>query len=333
MPPIKLGINGLGRIGRYFLRLALSKNSCPLQVTAVNSPGSISTSAHLIQYDSVHGPFSKEVSAEGCEIKIGRHSIRYSSEKDPSKINWSEVDIVLESSGVFKKKEDLKKHFNHNVKKILTAAPAEGADATLVYGVNHEEYDPGRHHIISNASCTTNCLAPLAYVLDQTFGVIQGYMTTIHAYTGDQRLLDASHKDLRRARSAGLSIIPTTTGAASAIEKILPSLKNKLKGHSVRVPVANVSLVDLAVVCQKSITKEELKKAFHAFEKKSSILKISNKPLVSCDFIGSPYSAVLDEGLTHVNQNTAQVFAWYDNEAGYCHRLMDMVQFIFDQGL
>lgn len=324
-----VGINGLGRIGRLFLRQAL-KNK--IRINMINSPGSIESSAHLIQYDSTHGPLKDEVRISGQKIKIGSQTIHYSCERCPENISWKDVSIVLECSGVFKKREDLIQHFKNNVKKIIVAAPAEGADWTVVYGVNHLDYKPLSHHIISNASCTTNCLAPLVYVMDQNFGIEKGYMTTVHAYTSDQKLLDGAHRDLRRARSATLSMIPTTTGATSAIEKILPSLKNKLSGLAIRVPVSNVSLVELVVFCEKNLTRSKIRKAFELFEQKSAVLAIEDKPLVSCDFTGSPYSAILDFDLTKIFQNTAQIWAWYDNEAGYCHRLIDVVRMIKKNG-
>ena len=325
---IRLGINGLGRIGRYFLRLAVSQPD--IQVVAVNSPGSLESSAHLIQYDSVHGRFSQEVHTENNQIHIGKQKIHYSQHKNPENILWKNVDIVVECSGVFKEKEFLKKHFKNEVKKVLVSAPAKGADWTVVYGVNHKDYQAHSHHIVSNASCTTNALAPLALVLDQSFGIEHGYMTTVHAYTSDQKLLDAGHRDLRRARAAGLSLIPTSTGAATALEKILPHLKGKLQGLSVRVPTANVSLVELAIVCKKEMTVSQIHHAFKQSRQAhlKNILDVEEKPLVSCDFIGSPYSTVVDAPLTKTYKNTAQVFAWYDNEAGFCSRLLDVISFL-----
>ena len=302
-------------------------------VSAVNSPGSIESSAHLIQYDSIHGAFDREVKIEKDSIHIGPQKIRYTREKDPARIQWEGVDLVLESSGVFKLKEDLKRHFKNKVKKILTAMPVKEADFMAVYGVNHEDYKPGEHHIISNASCTTNCLAPLVLVMDQNFGIEKSYMTTIHAYTSDQRLLDGAHKDLRRARSAALSMIPTTTGAGSAIEKIFPHLKGKVQGLSIRVPVSNVSLLEWLVFSKKNLTHELIRGAFENFQKNSSILKIEDRPLVSQDFISSPLSAILDFDLTKVQQNSAQLFAWYDNEAGYTERLLDMIHFMDQKGI
>ena len=325
---IRVGINGLGRIGRYFLRLAGSSRA--VDVRAINSHGSIESSAHLIQYDSIHGPLKKSVEVlSEKSLKIGDSQISYSRKDHPEQIDWKDVDFVLECTGRFKKKEDLSSHFKDQVKKVIVAAPAEGADFTMVYGVNHADYKPS-YNMISNASCTTNCLAPLAFVIHKTFGIVNGYMTTVHAYTSDQRLLDSSHKDLRRARSAALSMIPTTTGAVKAIGRIIPELKGKLQGLAVRVPVSNVSLLELVVQCQKNISLDSLNEALEQYSEGplKGILSIEKKPLVSVDFLGSSASAVLDQALTQVHGQTAQIFAWYDNEAGYCHRLLDLMKYI-----
>ena len=325
---IRVGINGLGRIGRYFLRLT---RACPaLDVRAINSHGSIESSAHLIQYDSVHGPFSSavEVSSEKS-LKIGEDQVAYSRKNRPEQIEWKDIDFVLECTGRFKKKEELAGHFKNQVRKVIVAAPAEGADFTMVYGVNHKDYKPS-YNIISNASCTTNCLAPLVFVIHKAFGIVNGYMTTVHAYTSDQKLLDSSHKDLRRSRAAALSMIPTTTGAVKAIGGIIPDLKDKLQGLAVRVPVSNVSLLELVLQCQRNISldslNEVLEQSAQGFLK--DVLSIEKKPLVSADFLGSSASAVLDHALTQVYGQTVQIFAWYDNEAGYCHRLMDLMKYI-----
>lgn len=325
---IRVGINGLGRIGRYFLRL--SRASRALDVRAVNSHGDVESAAHLIQYDSVHGPLNEEVEAVSEEsLKIGTDLIAYSRKDHPETIEWNDVDFILECTGRFKKKEDLNSHFKNQVKKVIVAAPAEGADFTMVYGVNHKDYKPS-YKIISNASCTTNCLAPLADVIHKAFGVENGYMTTVHAYTSDQKLLDSSHKDLRRARAAGLSMIPTTTGAVKAIGQIIPDLKGKLKGLAVRVPVSNVSLLELVLTCQKEVSLDSLNKVLEESSQGSlkGILSIEKKPLVSTDFLGASASAVLDQALTQVHGKTVQVFAWYDNEAGYSHRLLDVMKYI-----
>ena len=335
MASVRVGINGFGRIGRYFLRLCSAVNS-PIKVTAVNSPGSIESSAHLLKYDSVHGPFEPHVSCSSKHIQVGDQKILYSRYKNLEECSWENVDVVLESTGIFKEKEDLQKHFKNQVKKVVVAAPAQGADWTVVYGINHKEYKPSEHHIISNASCTTNGLAPLVRVLDQHFGVEKGFLTTIHAYTNDQKMLDSAHKDLRRARAGGLSMIPTTTGAVKAIEKVLPSLKGKLQGIAVRVPVANVSLIELVVQCQKPIHISDVHQVFEEHSKNSlkDILCVETQPLVSCDFIGSKYSVVLDSLLTKKLQNDhLQMFAWYDNEAGFSHRLIDVICYLHRIGL
>ena len=325
---IRVGINGLGRIGRYFLRLARASHA--VDVRAVNSHGSVESAAHLIQYDSVHGPFNEnvETTSDGC-LKIGEDKIAYFRKDHPEQIEWNNVDFVLECTGRFKKKEDLTQHFKNQVKKVIVAAPAEGADFTVVYGVNHKDYKSS-YNIISNASCTTNCLAPLAFIINEVFGIVNGYMTTVHAYTSDQKLLDSSHKDLRRARAAALSMIPTTTGAVKVIGQIIPSLKGKLQGLAVRVPVSNVSLLELVVQCQKNVQLDSLNKVLEEYAEGSlkNILSIEKKPLVSTDFLGSSASVVLDQALTQVHGQTAQLFAWYDNEAGYCHRLLDIMKYI-----
>ena len=325
---IRLGINGLGRIGRYFLRLARTEPF--LNVCAVNSHGSVESSAHLIQYDSIHGSWNEEVEAVSeRSLKIGTDLINYSKKNHPESIEWNDVDFILECTGRFKKKKDLSAHFKNEVKKVIVAAPAEGADFTMVYGVNHEEYKPS-YKIISNASCTTNCLAPLVHVIQKIFGVESGYMTTVHAYTSDQKLLDSSHQDLRRARAACLSMIPTTTGAVKAIGEIIPELKGKLKGLAVRVPVSNVSLLELVLTCQKEVSLDSVNKVLEESAQGSlkGILCIEKKPLVSIDFLGTSASAVLDQSLTQVHGKTLQLFAWYDNEAGYCHRLLDIMKYI-----
>ena len=330
---LRVGINGFGRIGRYFLRLA--SQSCDVYVTAINSSGSIESAAHLAQYDSVHGIFQEDIKVLSDEVfKVGSQKIYYSCSSHPEEISWKDVDIVLDCTGRFKKKKDLQKHLKSEVKKVIVAAPADDVDWTVIYGVNHKEYKKS-YDVISNASCTTNCLAPLAWAINQKLSIETGYMTTIHAYTGDQKLLDSSHKDLRRARAAGLSMIPTTTGATSSIGKILPKLQGKLKGLSIRVPVSNVSIVELIVQCQKSVETSSLHEMFEEFSKKElkGVLGVEHKPLVSSDFIGNSLSAIVDAPLTQVNKKFIQVWAWYDNEAGYCYRLLDVMRFLLKQGL
>ena len=325
---IRVGINGLGRIGRCFLRL--TRFSPDLDVCFINSHGSIESSVHLIQYDSVHGPLNEKTEVFSKDsLKIGEDLVAYSRKDHPKHIPWEGVDFVLECTGRFKKKEDLAQHFKGPVKKVIVAAPAEGAEFTVVYGVNHKDYKSS-YNIISNASCTTNCLAPLAFVVHKTFGIVNGYMTTVHAYTSDQKLLDSSHKDLRRARAAALSMIPTTTGAVKAIDRIIPDLKGKLQGLAVRVPVPNVSLLEFTVQCRKDISLNSLNEVLGQYAEGDlkNILSIEKKPLVSADFLGSSASLVVDQALTQVCGKTAQIFAWYDNEAGYCSRLLDLMKYI-----
>ena len=330
---LRVGINGLGRIGRYFLRVA--SQSSDISVTAINSSGSIESTAHLTQYDSVHGTFQEDIKVLSDDtLQVGSQKINYSRQAHPEDIAWKNVDVVLDCTGRFKKKKDLEKHLKSEVQKVIVAAPAEDVDWTVVYGVNHKEYKKS-YNVISNASCTTNCLAPLVWALDQKLGIESGYMTTIHAYTGDQKLLDSSHKDLRRARAATLSMIPTTTGATSAIGKILPHLQGTLKGLSIRVPVSNVSLVELAVQCQKEVEVSSLHQILEQFSQKElkGVLGVEHKPLVSSDFIGNSLSTIIDAPLTQAHKNSVQVWAWYDNEAGYCYRLMDVMKFLVQQGL
>ena len=328
---IRVGINGFGRIGRYFLRLA--SQSPDFSVTAVNSSGAVESAVHLAQYDSIHGTFQKNVEVVSQDaFKVGSQSIRYSRHSHPEEIPWKDVDIVLDCTGRFKKKKDLSQHIKNEVKKVIIAAPAEEVDWTVVYGVNHQDYKKS-YNIISNASCTTNCLAPLVWAIHQVAGIESGFMTTIHAYTGDQRLLDSSHKDLRRARAAGLSIIPTTTGATQAIGQILPELKGKLKGLAMRVPVSNVSIVELAVQCRQNVEASSLHQKLEKFSQLKGVLGVEQKPLVSSDFIGSPLSAIVDAPLTQTNKNSLQIWAWYDNEAGYSNRLLDVMRFLATKGL
>ena len=335
MKSIKVGINGFGRIGRYFLRMCLNPAfNKKIQVVRVNSPGSIESSAHLLKYDSVHGRLDEDIYHEGNKLHVDNHEIEYSREREIEKINWSDVDIVLESTGVFKEKSDLQKHIQKNVSKVVVAAPAKGVDWTVVYGVNHNEYEPQKHHLISNASCTTNGVAPIAQVLNEAFEIEKGFLTTIHAYTSDQKLLDSAHKDLRRARAAGLSMIPTSTGATTAVEKILPTIKGKLHGISIRVPTPNVSLIEFVVFCKKNTSVQDVHGVLTQKAEVSlkGILSVQEKPLVSQDFLGSPYSSIVDLPLTKVHSNHIQVWAWYDNETGFCHRLIDLIHFLESRG-
>ncbi len=325
---IKIGINGFGRIGRMFFRAALKNPD--LEVTAINDLTDTETCAHLMKYDSVHGILKNKVSAGKNSIVVDNNDIKVTAFKDPEQIPWMDanVDIVCECTGLFRDREGAYKHFSGGAKKVLISAPATNPDVTIVMGVNDDIYDRASHNIISNASCTTNCLAPVAKVLLENFGIVSGMMTTIHSYTGDQRILDFPHKDLRRARAAGLSMIPTTTGAAKAVSLVLPELEGKLNGLSVRVPTPNVSLVDFVVVTEKEgletgQVNAALEKA--ANENLNGILGFCKIPLVSVDFNSNPLSSIVDAGCTDViNGNMVKVFAWYDNEAGYSNRMVDL---------
>jgi glyceraldehyde 3-phosphate dehydrogenase len=325
---IKLGINGFGRIGRMIFRAAL--NNPDVEVTAINDLTDTKTIAHLLKYDSVHGCLGNKISSDKKSIMVDNKTIKVTMFKDPGQIPWKDakVDIVCECTGFFRDHEGASKHFKGGAKKVLISAPASNPDITIVMGVNQEMYDPGSHHIISNASCTTNCLAPVAKVLLENFGIIAGMMTTIHSYTGDQRILDFPHKDLRRSRAAGLSMIPTTTGAAKAVSLVLPELEGKLNGLSVRVPTPNVSLVDLVVMTQKGDL--GIKNVNNALEKASNenlkgILGFCDIPLVSIDFNSNPLSSIVDANCTDViNGNMVKIYSWYDNEAGYSNRMIDL---------
>ena len=333
---IKVGINGFGRIGRNILRAALNEQD--LEFVAVNDITSTDTLAHLLKYDSVLGNLSEPVSVDGENIRVGDRSFTVLSERDPDALPWGDlgVDIVFESTGLFTKRDDAAKHIEAGAKKVVITAPATGPDLMVVLGVNHDQYDPASHHIISNASCTTNCLAPMAKVLHDTFRLRRGWMTTVHAYTNDQRLLDLPHKDLRRARAAALSMIPTTTGAASAVGQVLPELKGKLDGISMRVPTPNVSVVDLVAELEKPTTAEEINAAFAAAEAGplKGILHLSQEPLVSIDFRGNPHSSIVDAGYTKVMEGDfVKVLSWYDNEWGYSSRCVDLAKLLGEKGL
>ncbi len=325
---IKLGINGFGRIGRMVFRAALKNPD--VEISAINDLTDTKTIAHLLEYDSVHGILNNDISADDDAIIVDGQKIRVTGFKDPGQIPWSEanVDIVCECTGFFRDRDGVSKHFEGGARKVLISAPASNPDITIVMGVNHEDYDPSSHNIISNASCTTNCLAPVAKVLLENFGIVSGMMTTIHAYTGDQRILDFPHKDLRRARAAGLSIFPTTTGAAKAVALVLPELEGKLNGLSVRVPTPNVSMVDFVVVTQKNdLSVEDVNSALETASKNQlkGILGFCTKPLVSIDFNSNPMSSIVDASCTDViNGNMVKIYSWYDNEAGYSNRLIDL---------
>ena len=333
---IRVGINGFGRIGRNVLRAALDENE--LEFVAVNDITSPDTLAHLLKYDSVLGNLPHRVSVDGNTIQVGERSFTVLSERDPAALPWSElgVDIVFESTGLFTKREDATKHLAAGAKKVIITAPAKGPDLMVVLGVNDDQYDAASHHIISNASCTTNCLAPIAKVLHDSFGLKRGWMTTVHAYTNDQRLLDLPHKDLRRARAAAVSMIPTTTGAATAVGEVLPELKGKLDGIAMRVPTPNVSVVDLVANLEKSATADDINAAFAAAERGplTGILHLSTEPLVSIDFRGNPHSSIVDAAYTKVmDGDFVKVLSWYDNEWGYSSRCVDLAKKIGRAGL
>jgi glyceraldehyde 3-phosphate dehydrogenase len=335
----RIGINGFGRIGRSYVR-AWQKAGYPadLAVVAVNDLTDAKTLAYLLRHDSVHGHFPGKVEAHDGKLVVDGHEITISAERDPAKIPWAQQDIavVVESTGHFTDAEKAKAHLNGPVKKVLISAPAKGQDVTLALGINVESYDAAKHHIISNASCTTNCLAPVAKVLHESFGIINGLMTTVHSYTNDQSILDVPHKDLRRARAAAMSQIPTSTGAAKALSEVLPALKGKLDGFAVRVPTANVSMVDLTVRLEKPVTKESINDAFKKASQNPSymnVLGVTDEPLVSIDFNGDSHSATVDLLSTLVTGDLAKVVAWYDNETGYATRLYELTRYVAHKGL
>ena len=328
---IKIGINGFGRIGRNLLRCSMGEKD--FDFVAVNDITDTKTLAHLLKYDSVLGNLQQKISSKEKSIIVNEDEIAVYSEKDPAKLPWKDlgVDIVVESTGLFTKRSDAAKHLEGGAKKVLISAPAKEPDVTICLGVNEEMYDPSKHHVISNASCTTNCLATVAKVLHVKFGIVRGYMTTIHSYTNDQKLLDLPHKDLRRARAAALSMIPTTTGAASAVGEVLPELKGKLDGISVRVPTPNVSLTDFVMELKKTVTEAEINSAFReaAGSWMKNILDYTEEELVSIDFRGNPHSSIVDGPYTAVmDGNFAKVLAWYDNEWGYSCRLRDLIKLV-----
>jgi glyceraldehyde 3-phosphate dehydrogenase len=329
--PVKVGINGFGRIGRNLLRCALDDQR--IEFVAVNDITDPKTLAHLLKYDSVFGILGAEVAYGADYITVNGKSIRVFKTKDPADLDWSSLgaEVVVESTGLFTKAEDAKKHLKGTVKKVIITAPAKGEDITIVLGVNEQAYDPAKHHIISNASCTTNCLAPAAKVLHENFKILKGSMTTIHAYTNDQRILDLPHRDLRRARAAALSMIPTTTGAAKAVGLVLPELKGKLDGYAMRVPTPDVSVVDLVALVEKPTTAEAVNAAFKAAAEgpMKGILQYVEEELVSKDFTGNPHSSMVDAGFTKVIDSTlVKVVAWYDNEWGYSCRVRDLIGYV-----
>ena len=328
---IKVGVNGFGRIGRNFLRAAL-ESGANFEIVGVNDLTDNATLAHLLKYDSILGRLKVPVTFTDTTITVGGKTISVSAERDPANIPWGKlgVDVVVESTGIFTKAVDAGKHISAGAKKVIISAPATDEDITIVMGVNHEKYDSVKHNIISNASCTTNCLAPMAKVLNDEFGIVRGLMTTIHAYTNDQVILDFPHKDLRRSRAAALSIIPTSTGAAKAISLVLPELKGKLDGYALRVPVPTGSATDLTVELSKEVSVAEintaLKKASQGALK--GYMTYTEDPIVSADIVTDPSSCIVDAGLTKVIGSTAKVVGWYDNEWGYSNRLVDLIQYI-----
>ena len=333
---IKVGINGFGRIGRNIMRAAMGDRG--IDFVAVNDLTNAATLAHLLKYDSILGNLHGDISASGDKIRVNQDSFQVLSIKDPAELPWQSlgVDVVFESTGIFTGHDGAAKHLAAGAKKVIITAPAKGPDLTVVLGVNDDKYDPGKHHIISNASCTTNCLAPVAKVLHETFGIKKGWMTTVHSYTNDQQLLDLPHKDLRRARAAALSIIPTTTGAATAVGEVLPELKGRLDGIAMRVPTPNVSVVDLAVLVDKKTSKDEVNAAFKsaAEGKLKGILQYVTEPLVSVDFRGNANSSMLDSAYTSVmDGDFIKVLSWYDNEWGYSSRCVDLLHYLVKKGL
>ena len=331
---IKVGINGFGRIGRMFMRAALTKKD--LEVVAVNDITDAATLAHLLKHDSIHGTLRHEIKAEGGSIFLDGKPFQVLAERDPAKLPWAKlgVQVVVESTGLFTARDKAALHLGAGAKKVVISAPADGADVTLCLGVNQDVYDPAKHHVISNASCTTNCLAPLAKVLHENFGIVHGLMTTVHSYTSDQSLQDGPHKDLRRARAAALSMVPTSTGAAKAIGLVLPALKGKLDGLAVRVPTPNVSVVDLTAVVEKDADEKSINAAMRAASEGAlkGILAYSEAPLVSVDFNGNSNSSIFDAPLTKViGKRLVKVFSWYDNEWGYSNRLADITAFVADK--
>src|SRR3954453_23712509 len=328
MAKTRVGINGFGRIGRNFFRAAQERGD--FEIVAFNDLGDVNTMAHLLKHDSVFGTFPEDVEVESGSLKVGGKEVRGLAEREPAALPWRdlEVDVVIESTGFFTKRDGAQKHLDAGAKKVVISAPATDPDVTIVLGVNDETYDAEQHAIISNASCTTNCVAPMAKILNDTFGIDRGFMTTIHAYTNDQSILDLPHSDLRRARAAAINLIPTSTGAARAIGLVLPELKGKVDGISVRAPVPTGSVTDLVVTLRKETSADEINAAFAAAASEGSLapyLDYSTEPLVSSDIVHSPASCTFDSELTMAQGNFAKVFGWYDNEWGYSCRLVDLV--------
>ena len=330
---IRVGINGFGRIGRQVLRAAKQQGVADIEFVGINDLTDNKTLAHLFKYDSVHRTYDGDVSSSANSITIDGDEIRVTEEKDPAKLPWKDlkVDIVLEATGRFTNAPDAKKHIDAGAKKVIISAPAKGEDITIVLGVNEGKYDPAKHHIVSNASCTTNCLVPMVKVVKDNFGFVRGSMVTVHSYTNDQNVLDLPHKDLRRARAAALSIIPTTTGAAKATSLVMPELKGKIDGIAIRVPTPDVSFTDLTVVVEKPVTVQQINDAFKAAANgpMNGILQYTEEELVSSDFIGNPYSCIIDAKSTNVVDGTLlKVSGWYDNEWGYSSRCVDLLRYM-----
>ncbi|GAA0626179.1 type I glyceraldehyde-3-phosphate dehydrogenase [Kutzneria viridogrisea] len=328
----RIGINGFGRIGRDFLRCALARGGEVVQVVAVNDLAPVRTLAHLLRYDSTYGPLPLPVDNDEEWLTVDGHSVRVWAERQPQDIPWHEVgvDLVIESTGRFRARQDAAGHLGHGVCKVLLSAPGKGVDVTVVLGVNEDEYDPHEHHVISNASCTTNCVAPMVQVLHRTFGVVRAQMTTIHSYTNDQVLVDAPHSDLRRGRSAAISIIPTSTGAARSVGEVIPELAGRVDGVAIRVPVADGSLVDLSAQLAVPATVGQVNRAFAtaAASHLKGYLRCTEDPIVSRDIIGDPSSCVFDASLTKADEHLVKVFGWYDNERGYTSRLIDLAEHV-----
>ncbi len=336
MKSVKIGINGMGRIGRTIVRELVKRHvkgvDTNIQIVAVNNPGDAAPYMHLLKYDSLHGKLPVSISMEGDVLKLGTQDIKFYGIKDPSEIDWTShgVDVVIDATGIFKDKPGLGKHLRGSVKKVIMCAPGKDLDGTFVMGINSDKYDSSKHHIISNASCTTNCLAPIVKVLNDNFGIENGFMTTVHAYTSDQNILDNSHTDLRRARAAAVSMIPTSTGAAKALGDVIPEMTGKLDGYAVRVPTPDVSMVDLTV----NLLKPADKKMINAAMKEASlgalkgVLGYTEEELVSVDYMGAPESSFLDAKLTNVIGRTAKVVSWYDNEVGFSNRVLDLAHLV-----
>ncbi|MEH7010192.1 type I glyceraldehyde-3-phosphate dehydrogenase [Neobacillus niacini] len=333
---VKVGINGFGRIGRNVLRAAL--NNSNVEIVAINDLTDANMLAHLLKYDTVHGTLQADVKVDGEYLIVGGKKVKVLAERDPAQLGWGElgVEVVVESTGRFTKREDAAKHLEAGAKKVIISAPADNEDITIVMGVNEDKYDAANHHVLSNASCTTNCLAPFAKVLNDNFGIKRGMMTTVHSYTNDQQILDLPHKDYRRARAAAENMIPTSTGAAKAVSLVLPELKGKLNGMAMRVPTPNVSIVDLVAELDKSVTAEEVNAAFRTASEGplKGILAYSELPLVSSDYNGSSASSTIDALSTMVLEgNMVKVLSWYDNEVGYSSRVVDLIGYIGQKGL